>query len=126
MTTARRYAAVLLVAAAFAGLAVLLMPNPASALETHAPAGRYTSEACTGLGGAQTADRTFAEHVVGCGTELDAVTVARLALLRDSVCEGLTAHVPAADMVDQLTADLGDRADAVTLFTDANVWCAGR
>jgi hypothetical protein len=42
------------------------------------------------------------------------------------VCEGLTAHVPAADMVDQLTADLGDRADAVTLFTDANVWCAGR
>jgi hypothetical protein len=95
-STCRAYAALLLVAAALAAIAAVLMPAPASAMETHAPAGRYTSAACASPGGAQTADRTFAEHVVGCGTELDAVTVAHLALLRDAVCEGLTAHVPAA------------------------------
>lgn len=122
--TCRTYAALLLVAAAIAAIAAVLMPAPASAVETHTATGRYTSAACTGPGGAQTPDRTFAEHVVGCGTELDAVTAARLVFLRDAVCEGLTARVPAARMVDRLAGELGSRTDAVTLFTDANVWCS--
>jgi putative Ca2+/H+ antiporter (TMEM165/GDT1 family) len=122
-STCRTYAALLLVAAALAAIAAVLMPAPASAMETHAPTGRYTSAACASPDGAQTTDRTFAEHVVGCGTELDAVTVAHLAFLRDAVCEGLSAHVPADRMVDRLAGELGDRTQAVTLFTDANVWC---
>jgi hypothetical protein len=125
--TCRTYAAALLVAAAIAALGALLMPTPASAMEAGTSADRYTSEGCGTPGGAQTPDRVFAEHVVGCATELDGVTVARLALLRDAVCEGLAAHVPAARMVDRLAGELGDRTQAVTLFTDANVWCgAGR
>jgi hypothetical protein len=126
-STCRTYAALLLVAAALAAIAAVLMPAPASAMETHAPTGRYTSAACASPDGAQTTDRTFAEHVVGCGTELDAATVTHLVLLRDAVCDGLTAHVPAARMVEVLTAELsGDRTQAVTLFTDANVACSER
>lgn len=122
--TCRTYAALVLVALGIAAIAAVLMPSPAFAIESAPTTGRYTSAACTGLGGAQSPDRTFAEHVVGCGTEIDSATVAHLALLRDAVCEGLAAHVPAARMVDRLAGELGSRTDAVTLFTDANVWCS--
>jgi len=124
--TCRPYAALLLIAAAIAAIAAVLMPAPASAMEVGTSGGRYTSAACSSMEGAASADRVFAEHVVGCGTEIDGATVARLALLRDAVCEGLAARVPAARMVDRLAGELGDRTDAVTLFTDASVWCASR
>lgn len=123
--TCRTYAALVLVAAAIAAIALVLMPAPASAMTGGTPAGRYTST-CADLGGAVSPDRAFAAHVVGCGTDVDGATVAHLALLRDAVCEGLSAHVPAARMVDRLAGELGDRTDAVTLFTDASVWCASR
>jgi len=120
--TACRYATVLLIAAAIAALGALLMPTPASAVEPNPTVGRYTSTCMTT--GATSPDRAFAEAVVGCGTEVSDATVRLLATLRDQVCEGLRAHVPAARMVNYLTAVLGNRTEAVTLFTDANVWCA--
>jgi hypothetical protein len=123
--TCRTYAALLLVAAAIAAIAAVLIPAPASAMEVGAPSGRYTSAACADMGGAQDPDQVWIVHVVGCGTDVDEATAAHLLVLRNAVCEGLTAHVPAARMVDVLTAELGgNRTDAVTVFTDANVWCS--
>lgn len=122
MRTARLYAAVLLIAAAFAALFAALAPA-AGAASTHQAAGRYTAT-CAELPGATAPDRAWVAHVVGCATEVDTATVTHLVVLRDATCEGLAARVPAARIVAVLAAELGDRTQAVTLFTDASVWCA--
>lgn len=124
----RSAAALLLVAAGFALLAALLMPAPAAHAMTageHSAAhhGRYPYPTC--LGGAVSADRAWAEHVVGCGTELTSAQVATIIELRDQGTEGLTAGVPARTIVDHFAEVLGDRTDAVTLWTATSVYAYG-
>lgn len=125
MRTARLYAALLAIAAAFAALFAVLAPA-AGAATVQPAAGRYTST-CADAPGAQTPDRAWVAHVVGCATEVDDATATHLVVLRDATCDGLTAQVPAARIVAVLAAELGgDRTEAVTVFTDAAVWCATR
>lgn len=125
-TTAGLFA---LVAAGLALIAVLLMPAPpAHAMPTgeHNASqlhGRYPYPTCDG--GAVSANRAWAEHVVGCGTELTSEQVAVIIELRDLGAEGLTAGVPARQIVDHFAAVLGDRTEAVTLWTATAVYAYG-
>jgi hypothetical protein len=123
---ARTTALFLLVTAGFALLAALLMPNPASAavVSGGALSGRYPYT-CPATGGAVTPDRAWAEHVAGCGTDLSAEQVATIIELRDLGAEGLAAHVPARQIVDHFAAVLGDRTEAVTLWTATSVYFYG-
>jgi hypothetical protein len=114
----------LLVAAGLALLAALLMPNPASAAVNHPDSGRYPYT-CAATGGAETADRAWAEHVAGCGTDLTDEQVTTIIGLRDQGAEGLRAGVPARTIVDHFTAVLGDRTEAVTLWTATAVYAYG-
>lgn len=111
----------LLLAAGLAVIAALLMPNPASAATSGH--GRYPSPTCTGY--TVSADRAWAEHVVGCDSDLSAAQVRTIISLRDLGAEGLSAGVPARQIVDRYTAVLGDRTEAVTLWTATAVYSYG-
>jgi hypothetical protein len=95
-------AALLAVVAAGIGLlAALLMPAPASALQTPAdPAPRVSAPADA----PQAADG-FLTALLG-DTEVDPAVAAELSLAADRVCEGVTAGVDRATMATTLSAEL--------------------
>jgi hypothetical protein len=103
------------------------MPNPASAAVVSGgglSGGRYPYT-CPMTGGAVAPDRAWAEHVAGCGTDLSEEQVATIIELRDLGAEGLSAGVPARQIVDHFAAVLGDRTQAVTLWTATSVYFYG-
>lgn len=117
---ARPYAALLVLAGLFAGLFALLAP-PASAMVVDDPGfhGRYAYA----NGAPDASNLGWAAHVVGPGTDLTPEAADRLALLREDGCDALHSHVPAAAIVDGFADALGNRRDAVSLFTATAVWC---
>lgn len=117
MRTARLYAAVLAVAAAFGALFLVLAPS-ASAM-TASVDGRYPAAPAL----RDSSNLGWVTHAVGTGTDLSPEAVQALVILRDSGCEALHARVPAARIVAVYARELGSRRDAVTLFTAMSVWC---
>ncbi len=95
--TARTAAALLILAAALAGLVALLMPSPAAhAAQEPAPA---TWQADTA---AEPADAFLA--ALAPATDLSPAQAAALTEAADRVCEGLTAQVDLLTMQNALTA----------------------
>jgi len=104
--------------------AVLTAGAPAASASTAAsghPGYRYPYT-CPAGSGHVSADRAWVSHVVGCATSVDNATVRRIIELRDLGVEGIAAGVPAREIVAHFAEVLGNRMDAVTLWTATSIY----
>jgi hypothetical protein len=132
MRTIRPVLALLVLAAAVAGIAVLLMPNPGARADTPAPpaqertaplSGSAAPVRGTGIG----ADLAVLSAAAPQGTEsLSPAQTAAALESADRVCEGLTAEVPEGFMIRAVADESGlSLSDAHAFVEAAMTRCGG-
>lgn len=108
MTTARAYAALLLIAAAVGLIAAVLMPNPPARAQTPAGPAQERTATLSGPHGTAVAPDLAVLDAAAPGTEaLTADQAAEVFAAADRVCEGLTAGVPVTAMESEISTSGG-------------------
>lgn len=115
---ARPYAALLVLAAAFAGLAALLLPNPASAATPAVAPAMHATVLHTG----GTAVSATLDLIAATSPDSETLTPAQAQAAdeaADRVCEGYVALVPARVIVGTVAAQSGLSPEQASAFVTA-------